>query len=796
MRVSYNWLKEYLFFDLTPFQLAERLTMAGLEVESVEEIGKQWENVKVAEVLSEQRHPEFDRLSVCQVELKGERLSVVCGAPNVEQGQKVAVVPVGARLPDGTVIKRRKFRGIESQGMICSEAELGLGEDEAGIMVLPSDTPVGKSLAEVLGLTDFLLDLEITPNRPDWMSVIGVAREIGAITGSRLNRVEYKLKENSSRIEEFVSVEIKDTRACPRYSARVVADVKVVPSPLWLGRRLENAGVRPINNIVDVTNYVLLELGHPLHAFDLDRVKGHQIVVRRAGEDESLITLDSISRRLGAEILVIADRERPIALAGIMGGSNTEVSETTANVLLESAYFNPKVVRKGAKNLGISSEASQHFERGADYNATVKALDRAAGLIAEIGGGTIIPGVIDAYPEKQISPTVKLNTERVEQVLGVGIPRQQTAESLRSLECEVSDDSSVLVVRPPSFRPDLTREIDLIEEVARVFGYDRIPAADRVSGDLGVEESPQHLLVEHIRELLMASGLTEVVTSSLADPEALRTVEPDIEPISLSNPASREISALRSTLVSSLLEVVCWNLNRKAQTVKIFEVGKVFFPGEDSTAKERLQIGGALTGGRREQHWEQKGCQVDFFDTKGILQTVLGETISGKLTVKALHCPCYQEGKAAQLLLNNDILGSFGRAAPQVLTRFQIKQPVYIFTLEFDSLLQHWQRERKFRPLPRYPAAQRDIAVVVDEQVETEQIIQTIEAVDPRLIESVELFDIYRGDQIPRGKKSLAFSLIFRSAEGTLSEAKVERFFQKIVNRLREEFSAQLRSQG
>ncbi len=794
MKVSYNWLKEYVFFDLTPFQLAERLTMAGLEVESIEEIGKQWEDVTVAKVLSEQRHPEFDRLSICQVELKGERLSVVCGAPNVEQGQKVAVVSVGARLPDGTVIKRRKFRGIESQGMICSEAELGLGEDEAGIMVLPSDTPVGRPLAEVLGLTDFLLDLEITPNRPDWMSVIGVAREIGAITGSRLNRVNYKLKEDSSRVEEFASVEIKDTRACPRYSARVVADVKVAPSPLWLGRRLENAGLRPINNIVDVTNYGLLELGHPLHAFDLDRVKGHQIIVRRAGEDESLITLDSISRQLGAEILVIADRERPIALAGVMGGSNTEVSETTTNVLLESAYFDPKVVRKGAKNLGISSEASQRFERGADYNATVRALDRAAGLIAEIGGGTVIPGVIDAYPEKQTAPILKLRTKRVEQVLGVGISRQQTEESLRSLECEVSDDNSVLVVRPPSFRPDLTREIDLIEEVARIFGYDRIPAADRVSGGLGVEELPQHLLVEHIRELLMASGLTEVVTSSLADPEVLRTVEPDIEPISLSNPASREMSALRSTLVSSLLEVVCWNLNRKAQTVKIFEVGKVFLPAKDSTTKERLQVGGALTGQRREQHWEQKECQVDFFDTKGILQTVLGETISGKLIVKTLCCSCYQEGEAAQLHLNNDILGTFGRVAPQVLTRFQIKQPVYIFTLEFDSLLQHWQREKKFRPLPRYPAAQRDIAVVVDEQVETEQILQTIEAVDPRLIESVELFDIYRGNQVPRGKKSLAFSLIFRSPEATLSEAKVERFFQKIVNRLREEFSAQLRS--
>jgi phenylalanyl-tRNA synthetase beta chain len=471
------------------------------------------------------------------------------------------------------------------------------------------------------------------------------------------------------------------------------------------------------------------------------------------------------------------------------------VSETTTNVLLESAYFDPKVVRKGAKNLGISTEASQHFERGADYNATVKALDRAAGLIAEIGGGTVIPGVIDAYSKKQTAPILKLRTKRVEQVLGVGISRQQTAETLRSLECEVSDDNGALVVKPPSFRPDLTREIDLIEEVARIFGYDRIPTADRASGGLGVEELPQHLLVEHVRELLMASGLTEVVTSSLADPEALRTVESDIEPISLSNPASREMSALRSTLVSSLLEVVCWNLNRKAQTVKIFEVGKVFFPAKDSTAKERLQIGGALTGQRRKQHWEEKDCQVDFFDIKGILQTVLGETISDRLTVKALCCPCYQEGKTAQLLLNNDILGTFGRVAPQVLTRFQIKQPVYIFTLEFDSLLRHWQREKKFRPLPRYPAAQRDISVVVDEQVETEQIVQTIEAVDPRLIESVELFDTYKGNQIPRGKKSLAFSLIFRSLEATLSEAKVERFFQKIVNRLyRKEINYGIRS--
>ncbi len=796
MRVSYNWLKEYVPFDLTPFQLAERLTMAGLEAEGVEEVGKQWEDIKVGRVLSTQRHPELAHLSICQVEVGEEKLSVVCGAPNVKQGQKVAVAPVGTRLPDGTVIKTRKFKGIESQGMICSEAELGLGEDKAGIMVLPADAPVGRSLAEALGLVDFVLDLEVTPNRPDWMSVVGVAREIGAITGSCLNRLDYTLKEDSSRVEEFASVEIEDAQACPRYSARVLTDVKVAPSPLWLRRRLENAGLRPINNIVDVTNYVLLELGHPLHAFDLDKIKGHRIIVRRARESEGLVTLDSVPRQLGPEVLVIADRERPIALAGIMGGSNTEVSETTTRVLLESAYFDPKVVRKGAKSLGVSTEASQRFERGADYSATVRALDRAAGLIAEIEGGTVIPGVIDGYPKKLTPPTLRLRTERVRRVLGIRIPKQQVEGIIRSLGCEVAKDEDALEVRPPSFRPDLTREIDLIEEVARIFGYDRIPTAERAFGNLGVEEAPQHLLIERIRDLLIASGLTEVVTSSLVDPKVLRTVEPDTEPVCLSNPASREMSVLRSTLVPSLLEVVCWNLNRKAQAVKIFEIGKVFFPGGDSATEERLKIGGALAGRRRERHWQQKDCQVDFFDIKGILETVIEEITSGKPTVRAFCCSCYQQGEAAQLLLDDDVLGTFGKVAPQVLTRFQIKQPVYIFSLEFDNLLRHWQREKKFRPLPRYPAAQRDIAVVVNEQVEAEQIIRTIGAVNTHLIESVELFDIYKGDQIPRGKKSLAFSLTFRSAETTLSEAKVERLFQKIVEELKREFDAQLRSQG
>ena len=794
MKVSYNWLKEYISLDLTPLQLAERLTMAGLEVESVEEVGREWEDIKVGSVVSKRRHPQLDHLSICQVEVAEERLSVVCGAPNVREGQKVAVAPAGTRLPDGTVIRKRKFRGVESQGMICSEAELGLGEDSAGIMVLPADSPVGRSLAEALGLVDYVLDLEVTPNRPDWMSVVGVAREVGAITGSSLKRLDYTLKEGSSRIEEFASVEIEDSQGCPRYSARVLTDVQIAVSPLWLRRRLENAGLRPINNVVDVTNYVLLELGQPLHAFDLEKIRGHRIIVRRARQSEGIVTLDSIPRQLGPEILVIADRERPIALAGIMGGSNTEVSERTTTVLLESAYFDPKVVRKGAKSLGVSTEASQRFERGADYNATVRALDRAAALIAELGAAAIVPGVIDACPKRLVPPTLKLRTERVTKVLGVEIPGQQVERILRSLECEVSRDDSALLVSPPSFRPDLTREIDLIEEVARIFGYDRIPAADRASGSLGVEQSPQHLLLERLRGLLMASGLTEVVTSSLVAPEVLQTVEPDIKLVCLSNPASREMSALRSTLVPGLLEVVCRNLNRKAQAVKIFEIGKIFFAAGNSTTEERLQVGGALTGERREFHWGQRDCQVDFFDMKGILETVVEEITSCRPSVRSYCSPCYQQGEAAQILLGGDTLGVFGRVAHQVLSRFQIKRPVYIFTLEFDSLLRHWQRERKFRPLPLYPAAQRDIAVVVDEQVETGQIVQAIGAVNPRLIESVELFDVYKGDQIPKGKKSLAFALTFRSAEATLSEAKVEKLFQKIVEKLNREFDAQLRS--
>ena len=794
MKVSCEWLREYIEYDLSPSELSKHLTMLGLEAESVESLGAGYEGVVVGQVLAVERHPNADRLSLCTVDTGSTPLTIVCGAPNVAAGQRVPVATVGAELPSGLRIEQRPVRGVVSEGMICAEDELGLGDDHSGIMVLSEEAGIGERLSEVLGLEDTIIDLEITPNRPDCLSLIGIAREIGALTGRKIKVPCPELEEEDLEASTRASVEILDTEGCPRYSARVITDVRVGPSPAWLQKRLESVGLRPINNVVDVTNYVLMEWGHPLHAFDLDRLDGRKIVVRRARTDERILMLDGVEHTLDDGVLVIADAGRAVAVAGVMGGEETGVSEGTTEVLLESAYFSPRVIRAGARQLGMSTEASQRFERGADVNATLPAIDRAAELIADLTGGRVAREVIDAYPEELEQVTIRLRAERVKAVLGTDIAESRTEEILTALGCSLRTEGGDLIVVAPSFRPDLAREIDLIEEVARVYGYDEIDRREVASGALGVRRSPSERLAERVRTRFTGLGLTEVVTGTLVDPEVLARLDPDLDPIVLSNPSNREVSALRSSLLPSLLMVVRRNLNYRIERIRIFEIGKVFSrtAGEE-LCSEKLEVAGLVTGMRDEPFWEREQTPTDLFDFKGILEACVRSVSAASMDVRPTETPIYAPGYAADVLLNGEAIGTFGKVEERVASIFDIEEDCFAFSLDFGALVPYLSAPT-FQPLPRFPAVDRDLAVVVDRATPSGELMTAILSVNPELIESARIFDVYVGEQVPTGKKGLAVSLILRSRSGTLSDREAEGVCAEVLQRLSRDFGAQLRT--
>ena len=607
MNVTLNWLKNYINFEFSPSELADRLTMLGVEVESIKQLGAELEGVIVGSVTSIRPHPNADKLVLCQVDTGGtEELQIVCGAPNVREEMLAPVATIGATLPVGLTIKRAKLRGETSEGMLCSEKELGLSEDAAGLMELPTDTHLGIPLSEALGLDDVVFELEITPNRPDCLSLIGVAREIRAETGNPLKLPTVDLKESSTNAGDLTSVTIDAPELCPRYTARVIQGVKVAESPAWLQQRLESVGIGVINNIVDITNFVLMEYGQPLHAFDYDKLTENRIVVRRATDIEQITTLDEVERELTPDMLVIADAEKPVALAGIMGGYDSEITETTCDVLLESAYFNPSSVRATAKALGISTEASYRFERGADPGVVLAALDRAAQLIAELAGGTVCEGTVDVYPGQQPLTEIQLRPERVNFVLGTTLEAVEMVQILNRLGFDVDTTGEVYQVTVPTFRSDITREIDLIEEIARVHGYDNIPTA-LPKGDIPVPApDPKTEVRRRIKHFLLAAGMMEAVNYSFCDPNCfdkirLNANDPLRNTLQLRNPLSPEMSVLRTTLLPGLLENAQANKNHQVSDIALFEISNVFIPeegleGEMPRSKEFERIAGILTG--------------------------------------------------------------------------------------------------------------------------------------------------------------------------------------------------------
>ncbi len=796
MRVSLKWLNELVPVRLGVAELVDRLDMTGTVVEAVQVIGQALEDVVVGQIIAKERHPEADKLWVTKVEVGGsEPLTIVCGAQNFEAGDKVPVALVGATLPNGMTIKRAKLRGVASEGMNCSPAELGLGTDHGGIMILPADAPVGTPFAEYHGLADTVLDLEITPNRPDCLSMAGIAREIGAVTGEIAAVPSSHPEEGGARTADRVTVHIDEPELCPRYTARLIRNVKIGRSPDWLAEKIIAAGARPISNVVDITNYVMFELGQPLHAFDADLLATDEsgklaIGVRRARAGETLVTLDRQKRGLTADTLLITDPSGPVALAGVMGGESTEVNEATVNILLESACFQPASISLTSRALGLVSEASMRFERGVDRSACDAAADRAAQLMADLAGGEIAPGIVDAYPLPFESHTITLRLERLWAVLGATPSAAEAERILTSLGCSVRlEGTTSLSVEAPSFRPDLEREIDLVEEVVRVWGIHRVPATlPRGRGRIGALTAEQRWR-QRIGSTLRAVGLNETMTYAFADPCDLsrlgwRMAEDELQ-VELINPMSSEQSLLRRTLLPGLLRSVSYNQRRGSANVHLYELGRVFWtaPGRKQP-KERQVLGAVLAGAWHDPAWNDAPTELDFFDGKGAIGAVLDELGIERWRVRVGEQTWLQPGRRADVLLGGEVVGWLGEVHPRVLAAFDAGGPVTALELDVRMLTRAAREVKPYREIPRFPAVSLDLAIVVSEDVSAERLEQALVSAGGKLLESVRLFDVYRGKGVAEGKKSVAFTLTYRVPDRTLTAEEVQPIHDRLVRKV------------
>ncbi len=800
MKVSLNWLKDYVDIRMEIKDLINLLTMAGLEVEHAVSTGEEFEKVIVAEIGSIRRHPNADRLSLVEASTGKEKLAIVCGATNIRDGQKVPLALVGARLPNGVEIKRSKIRGETSEGMLCSEVELGLGKEADGIMILSPDLRPGVNFGEALGFKDTVLDVNITPNRPDCLCMMGIAREVAALTHQRMKYPLLSLSDKGGEIHQKTSVTILDPDLCPRYAARMIEGVKVGPSPLWIRNRLEKLGVRSINNVVDVTNYVMMECGQPLHAFDFELLEERRIVVRRAHEGEEFVTLDGMKRTLDREMLMICDGVKPVAIAGVMGGLNSEIREETKTVFLESAYFNPEGNRRTSKKLGLETEASYRFGRGVDYEGCLFAANRASQLIQDLAGGKVVEGVVDAYPNPIRPSPIPLNVRRTRQILGTEVSAKQTKAYLEDLELGVRGDEDTLIVTPPSFRGDLEREIDLIEEVARMDGYEKIPVTLPKGPPSPEERSRELLLAGKAVELLVQHGYHEVITYSFISPTTLEWIGLDPEDprrncLRILNPLTEDFSVLRTSLIPGLLETARFNITRKNAHLKIFELKKIFFPQEgERLPKEAKYLAGLAMGADLDPHWAVSPRSVDFYDVKGCVEDLLEVfQIEEVKFQRAEDIPYLHPGKASRLFCGGEVMGVLGEIHPQVLGHYDIQGKAYLFEVDFDQLVKWAGEGKRFQLLPKFPAVYRDLSLVVNDDLEVEKVAEAIWNFDHPFIDEVNLFDVYRGAPIPEGKKGISYRIRYQARDRTMTDEEVNRYHEKVIFQLKEIFQAELR---
>jgi phenylalanyl-tRNA synthetase beta chain len=805
MRVPLGWLAEWIDLPASRDELMERLTLGGLEIEDVIRTGPDLTGVVVGDVVERGSHPNADRLSLCRVDPgEGEPVDVVCGAPNVAAGQKIAFASAGTRLPDGSTLKRSKIRGVVSNGMICSTRELGLGDDHEGILVLDPAAVPGTPLAEVLPGSEPVLELEITPNRGDWASLLGIAREVRAHFGGALRLPPLEPEEAGAPAADAVTVRVEDAEGCPHYVARIVRGVRVAPSPDWLAEKLEAAGQRPINNIVDVTNLVLLELGQPLHAFDLATLRGAEIRVRSAAPGEKLVTLDGQTRELQADDLVIADAERPVAVAGVMGGAETEVSEGTRDVLLESAHFHPTRVRRTARRLGLHSEASYRFERGIDPEGVARAADRAALLLAELAGGGVAPGRVeargDALPH---TDEVRLDPGRVNRLLGTDLAPDSVAELLERADFATRRDGAELMARPPSYRHDVAGPHDLVEEVGRIHGYDRIPTTLPVVELAPVERPLRQRLLERARTSLADQGLMECITFPFESPDdwerlGLAANDPRRRGVRLRNPLVEDEALLRTSLVPSLVRTAQQNLDRQVDRVRLFEVGSVFLAGggEEGLPAEPLYLAGIVTRGDRPGLWEPRDRIPLFFLTKGVAERVLfdlGYAAWCRPADEGSAEPYQHPGAANRIGVGDQVIGSVGELHPEAARRFGVEAACAVFELDLSALVALPRREPAFREVSRQPSARRDLAVLVDRERSAGEILDAIAKTGGDALAGVELFDRYEGAGVPEGRVSLAFRLVFQRGDRAFKDEEVAKLTDRVVKMLAHRFGGQLR---
>ncbi len=808
MQVSYNLLKEYVDINISAEELAQRLTINGIILERIENISTEIEKVVVGKIISMNQHPENKKLSVCQVDIKEEILQIICGAKNMKVSDKVAVALDGAKLPQIGIVKSKKLKNVLSSGMLCSASELGIEQGiSPGILILEEDAILGENIREIIKFNDTIFDFEIHSNRPDLMSIIGIAREIAVITNSKLKIPEIKIKEKGKGIEEDVIVKIKAEDLCPRYAGRVIKDIKIKESPLWLKWKLRLLGARSISNIVDITNFIMMETGQPLHAFDLDLIKDKTIIVRKSKPGETICTLDDVERQLPTNTLVIADTEEPIALAGIMGGKYSEIDQNTKNVFLESAYFDPINNRKSTMKFGLRTEASNRFEKGIDKEVQIYALDRAADLINKIAMGKISSGKIDTNKKLHQPCKINLRIKRVNRILGQLLEKDESETKnkiiniLNKLEFKVVEDKGEYIkVIPPSFRGDVEREIDIIEEIARIYGYDKIKPTLFSTTIAQEGKNFRFKVIDQAREILIGCGLNEVITYSFISHEIFDSIRiPEghklRSAVKIKNPMTRDHSLMRTSLISSLLEVIKWNTNRQAGLVKIFEVGKIYLPYPDkpnSLPQEKLIIAGAINKTSRGDIWE-KSLSLDVFDIKGILETMFqGLKVVNTGIVPGNH-PAFHPLRNGKIVIRGKEVGIFGEIHPEVINNYRIPGKVNLFEIDFENLLTNVPSDIKYCILPKYPSVQRDLAMIVKEEMLSADIIKTIKSIDEELIKKVILFDIFKGKQIADGCKSLAYSVVFQARDRTLIDQEVEDIYKKIREKLMIKFNAKIR---
>jgi phenylalanyl-tRNA synthetase beta chain len=824
MKVTLNWLKQYVDFNWTPEELSERLTMLGLEVEGVEKRAGEFEGIVVAQVLTRDKHPNADKLSVCRVnDGRGER-QIVCGAQNFQAGDKVPLILPGAALPPKPgetqpfVIKVGKIRSVESHGMMCSHEELGIDPEaighrkEDGLLILKADAVVGQPFAEYLGRAgaDVVYDLEITPNRPDLNSVIGIAREIAALTGNALRLPDPVLPSGAGgpKVDELVAVQMEATDACPRYTARVLQGVRVGPSPDWLKSRLEQVGLRSINNVVDVTNFVMIETGQPLHAFDYHLVGKSAsgvptVVVRRATAGEGFTTLDGTVRKLDETMLLIADPQKGIALAGVMGGQNTEIKADTQDVLLESAWFHPTQIRRTSKALGLRTDASYRFERGADIGVAEFASRRAAALILELAGGVVVEGVVDAYPSPAAPKEVTLRHRRVKEVLGIDLRPEEIECHLQQLGLKLASrkprpvdaegEPEPVTFLVPSYRVDIKREVDLIEEVARLHGVDRIPSTTprRAMGEHPYD-AVYDVLME-IRRLMAGLGLSEAQGQTLVNDAVAKLVTPNV--VALANPLSSDMNVLRPSLLPGLLDTLRHNLSRRSNDVQLFELGRVF-TATDAGPKEGWRLAIALTGARSPAFWSgaDRDARCDASDLKGLVEEFMESLgLRGVSYVRRGEPGSLFIESAAVALGGKLELGQLGQVQPSLARRYDLRDPVFLAELNLDLLLAKRNPARSFKPLPAFPASARDVAIVVPEATTHDAVLAVVRQAKPANLESVDLFDVFRGRNVLEGHKSMAYSFTYRAADRTLKDEEVNAAHQRVVDAFKTTLKATMR---